>query len=295
MTAWITAAALLVGCHSESEPPATMPGEPRIVSLSPAISRTLLDFELGHLIVGRTPWCSSLDQAIPVAGDLYAVDFERLIRLHPSHVLVQPPASTGLDPALQRLAAEHGWTIGQWSFNTLDDITRMVRDLPAVLYPADAPGRARAIARAEELLARIAAAMTSPGSSQAAGARSGRTLLVADTEPVVIVFGRETYLHEALLALGGENATAARGWAELSLEDVLRLDPDTIVLVRDRGPADVDPLEAAGPLGRLDTTARRMGRIAVLWHPDAKLPSSTVAEVIQELRRVLLRVGDPPT
>ncbi len=295
MTAWITAAALLVGCRGESEPPTTMPGEPRIVSLSPAISRTLLDFRLGHLVVGRTPWCSSLDQAIPVVGDLYALDYERLIRLRPSHVLLQPPASTGLDPALQRLAAEHGWTIGQWTFNTLDDITRMVGDLPAILYPVDTPARTRTAARAEELLARIAAAVTPPVSSQAAGALSGRTLLVADVEPVVITFGRGTYLHEALLALGGENATTARGWAELSLEDVLRLDPDTIVLVRDRGPADVDPMEAAGPLGKLDTTARRLGRIAVLWHADAKLPSSAVSDVIQELRRVLLRLGDPTT
>ncbi len=266
------------------------------MSLSPAVSRTLLDFGMGDHIVGRSPWCASLDQAIPVAGDLYTVDYERLIRLRATHVLVQPPASTGLDPALQRLAAEHGWIIGQWTFNTLDDIKQMVANLPAVLYPVDAPARARTTARAAELLARIDTALSPPLSSAGqAAALSGRTLLVADIEPVVIVFGHGTYLHEALAALGGENATAARGWAELSLEDVLRLDPGTIVLVRDRGPADVDPLEAAGPLAALDTTARRLGRITVLWHPDAKLPSSAVADVVQELRRVLLRLGDPAT
>ena len=266
------------------------------MSLSPAVSRTLVDFGLDDLIVGRSPWCASLDPAIPVAGDLYAIDYERLIRLRPTHVLVQPPASTGLDPALQRLATEHGWVLGHWTSNTLDDITRMVVDLPGVLYPDDGPPRTRTTACAEAILARIAITLSTPLSSPpSSNGVAGRTLLVADTEPVVIVFGRETYLHEALAALGGENATTARGWAELSLEDVVRLDPDTIVLVRDRGPADVNPLEAAGPLGTLDTTARREGRIAVLWHPDAKLPSSAVSDVIEELRQVLLRLGDPPT
>ena len=138
-TTWIIAAAFIVGCRQKYGPITTTPGEPRIVSLSPAVSRTLVDFGLDDLIVGRSPWCASLDPAIPVAGDLYTIDYERLIRLRPTHVLVQPPASTGLDPALQRLATEHGWVIGQWTFNTLDDITRMVRDLPGVLYPDDGP------------------------------------------------------------------------------------------------------------------------------------------------------------
>ena len=292
---WILAAALVVGCRDDSGPTTTTPREPRIVSLSPAVSRTLVDFGLDGLIVGRSPWCASLDPAIPVVGDLYTIDYERLIRLRPTHVLVQPPASTGLDPALQRLAAEHGWILGHWTFNTLDDITRMVRDLPGVLYPHPGPPRERTTGRSEELLARIATALSMPLSPPPGSAgRIGRTLLVADAEPVVIVFGRGTYLDEALTALGGENATTARGWAELSLEDVVRLDPATIVLVRDRGPADVNPLVAAGPIGKLDTTARREGRIAVLWHPDSKLPSSAVADVIRELRQVLMRLGDPP-
>ena len=84
-----------------------------------------------------------------------------------------------------------------------------------------------------------------------------------------------------------------RKWAELSLEDVLRLDPEAIILVRDRGPADIDPIEAAGPLGLLDTTARRDGRIAVLWHADANLPSSAVSGVADQMRAVLGRLAEP--
>jgi ABC-type Fe3+-hydroxamate transport system substrate-binding protein len=103
----------------------------------------------------------------------------------------------------------------------------------------------------------------------------------------VWVFGQGTYLHDILAAMGGTNAVSAQGWAQLSLEDVVRLDPEAIIIVRDSAARDGDPLEAAGPLRKLETTARRRGRIAVLWHPDAKLPSSGVVGVAKEMRRVL--------
>ena len=279
---------LAVGCGSASEPRQTTTGQPRIVSLSPAVSRTLLDFGLGQQIVGRSRWCASLDPAIPVLGDLYEINYEWLLRLDPTHVLVQPSASTGLDPTLERLAAEHGSIVGHWRINTIADIEQMVRDLPAVLFPHGGPSRLGAAKRASDLLNRIEIAMTPQGTDL----WSGPTLLVADVDPVVLVFGRETYLNDILSGLGAENAIAARGWAEVSLEDILRMDPQAIILVRDRGPAQMSPLEAAGPLADLDTTARREGRIAVLWHPDAKLPSSAVIGVANQMRRVLAELSD---
>ncbi len=57
--------------------------------------------------------------------------------------------------------------------------------------------------------------------------------------------------------------------------------------MRDHGSPDVDAIVAAGSLTRIDTAASRHGRIAVLWHPDAKLPSSGIVGVAAEMRRVL--------
>lgn len=289
VTASMIITMLLCGCRQAEPPPSHPAGTLRIVSLSPAISRTLVDFGVQDDIVGRSAWCASLDPAIPVTGDLYDIDYERLIRLEPTHVLVQPP-STGLDPTLQRLAAERGWIIGQWRFDTLDDIERMVREVPGLLFPQGGDSREAATARAADLLNRMATALTTPP----AAPWTGSTLLVADTEPAILVFGPGTYLHDILGALGGRNATTTNGWAELSLEDVVRLDPEAIILVRDRGPADIDPVEAAGPLARLDTTARREGRIVVLWHADAMLPSTAVIDVADRMRQVLGRLGSTP-
>jgi ABC-type Fe3+-hydroxamate transport system substrate-binding protein len=210
------------------------------------------------------------------------VDYERLIRLDPTHILIQPPSASGPDPQLKRLGDQHGWIIAHWTINSVDDIEQVIRDLPAVLYPDQADEQAATSRRAAELLNDIALALSPPDDD----GWSGQTLLVSDTEPV-LVFGRGTYLHDILTALGGANVVTAEGWAELSLEDVGRLDPEAIVIVRDRGPTNVDPIEAAGPLARLDTAASRQGRIAVLWHPDAKLPSSGVVGVARTMRGVL--------
>jgi ABC-type Fe3+-hydroxamate transport system substrate-binding protein len=283
--------AAICGCGRSEEvgPPAAETTEtPRIVSLSPALSRTLLDLDLGDRIVGRSAFCASLPQEIPVVGNLYEVDFERLIRLDPTHVLVQPPSASGPDPQLERLGGRHGWTIAHWTINSIEDIEQVIRDLPGVLYPDRADRQVLVAGRAAEMLNEIAAALTPPGD----GGWRGRTLLVSDTEPVW-VFGGGTYLHDILVAMGAVNAVGAEGWVELSLEDVGRLDPEAIIIVRDRGPADVDPMEAAGPLCKLDTTARRDGRITVLWHADAKLPSSGVVGVAREMRRVLEELAEP--
>ncbi len=262
----------------------------RIVSLSPALSRTLVDFGLGDRIVGRTPYCRSVSPEVRVVGDLLDVDYERLLRLEPTHLLLQPPRSTGPDARLLELAAAQGWTVAQWTIDTIPDIERTVREIPAALYPIDGESRRAAARRAEELLAEIAAALA-PTDGEAIF--RGPTLL-ADGTNGVLVHGRRTYLDDVLASLGGTNAVSAAGWIELSIEDVLRLDPAAVIVVRDRPPLELPG--AAGVLARLDLAAARAGRVAVLHHPDANLPSTGVVGVARELRRVLtgLAAAEPP-
>jgi ABC-type Fe3+-hydroxamate transport system substrate-binding protein len=93
-----------------------------------------------------------------------------------------------------------------------------------------------------------------------------------------------------LIALGGTNAAHVTGWAELSLEDVIRLDPAAIIVVRET-PPEGDAISAAGPLGHLDIAAVRDGRLAVLVHPDVNLPSTGVIGVAEALRSVVVAWG----
>ena len=268
------------------------PGDLRIVSVSPAISRTLVDLGLGGEIVGRTRFGDFLDPETPIVGDLLDVDYESLLRARPTHVLVQA-AAAGIDPQLARLGVEHGWTIETWtSVDSIADIKRMVGELPDVLAAEGTERNTALRLRADALTARIDATLRAPPESDGA-VWMGPTLLVYATEPVGI-FGRGTYLSEVLTVLGATNAADVEAWAEISLEDVTRLNPGAIILVRAGETAPIDPVEAAGPLARLEIDAARDGRIAVLTHPDGLRPCTGVIGVAEEMRAVLGQLAGAP-
>jgi iron complex transport system substrate-binding protein len=285
----------LSACDRTPPPsPTTVPSRdaPRIVSLSPAISHTLIDLELDDDIVGRTQYCTSLDQSIPVVGDLQNINFEALVRLNPTHILVQPPAG-GVDAHLQRIADEHGWKIAAWHLNTIDDIRTMLREMPAALFDEASPQRTELDQHAASLSKRIDLALTvSPEMTATVPALRGRVLMVNAVNPVM-AFGAGTYLDDLLSALGrGEavNAVAERGWVQLSLEDVVRLQPDAIVLVKPNANAD-DLQRDLGPLATIDVPAVKDGRLALLSHPDAFMPSTGVIGVADDLRAILQQLG----
>jgi len=270
----------------------------RIVSLSPAITRTLVDFGLHERLVGRSRFCESVEQSITVVGDLHNINYERLIRLQPTHVLVQS-AKAGIDPELQRLASAHQWTVQDWPLASLDDIKRMVRELPEVFATQDRARNEALQSRAHALLARMNDVLDrdpsrsdddhkkASGSSDA-GIWTDRTLIVNATDPVM-VFGTGTYLHDVLTALGGENAIDAEGWVTLSIEDVVRLEPQAIIIVQPGAEPSVTYEDVAGPLADIDVPAARNGRVAVLRHDDALLPSSAVIDIAETLRTILHR------
>lgn len=262
------------GCGRNEPAPVAQDQSLRIVSLSPAISRTLIDFDLDDHIVGRTPFCEALDQQIPVVGDLLNLDYERLVRIRPSHVLVQPPAA-GIDPQLIALAERHGWTVGQWRLNNVKDVKRLLSEIPEVL------GDDALIEQAVELELRIEDSLRLEPD-----AWDGTVLLVASTDPVG-VFGTETYLNDVLTSLGARNAVSLSHYPQLTLEDVIRIDPQAIVLVRPGASGDLDPMAALRALRSLPIEANRLGRVSILRHKDAFLPSSGTIGVADEMREIL--------
>ncbi len=270
-------------CDRQPSAPAANPASSdlRIVSLSPAISRTLIDLELDEHIVGRTPYCDSIDQSLLVVGDLTNVNFEMLVRLNPTHILVQPPAG-GVDPHLKRAAAEHGWTIAAWRLNGIDDIRTMLLEMPESLYAADSSERAKIRDDALRIIGDIDAAIAPTESSEVF---RGRVLMVNDVNPIM-AFGAGTYLEDILRALGGTNAVADRGWVQLSLEDVVRLAPEAIILVKP-GASASDLLSDLGPLATIDVPAVKNRCRALLAHRDAMAPSSGVVGVAKDMQVIL--------
>lgn len=284
IAAWVFALAACDHKPVASTQPAA--SQLRIVSLSPALSRTLVDLGLGGSVVGRTPYCSSLDQSIPVVGDLQTIDYEALVRMDPTHILVQPPAG-GVDPHLVEVARQRGWTIADWHLNDLEDIRRTLRETPERLYSTESPQRAEVSRHASDLLADLDSALALPDERPP---YRGRTLMVSAVDPVM-AFGSGTYLDDILRALGGVNVIADRGWVQLSLEDIVRLAPEAIILVKP-GALEVDLQADLGPLATIGVPANSSGHRALLAHPDAFLPSSSVAGVAEQMRAILTRFAE---
>lgn len=267
----------------------TYAGRLRIVSLSPAISRTLVDFDLQDQIVGRSQFCWALDASIPIVGDLRTVDYEKLIRIQPTHVLLQPPA-TGVEPKLLELANTRGWKVGQWSpLNGVEDISQLLRELPFIIDSGESDESAKMFEYSETLLHALNAALDSGDNPLF----HGRVLMLSNLEPVM-AFGRDTYLHDILTRFGGENALQARGWVQLSWEDVVRMNPEAVLFVVDSPPERVTgAADALAAYHDLDIAAAKHKRLAVLAHRDALLPSSGIINVAHAMRDMLHELSEP--
>ena len=217
---------VLLGCGGEerADPVRASEEGPRIVSLSPALTQAMFDLGMGDALVGCTPFAPEVAAGIPVVGDLLDPDLERILAVDPDLLLVQPTAS-GVDPDLARMAEQQGWDLVAWRIDRLDDVRGILRDVPPILarHGADeAPLEATVeawIEQGDRLLAPCPIIRS-----------AGRILVLYGVDPPA-GFGTETYLDDILVRLGASNALDRTGYPELSLEDLVVLAPDTILVL----------------------------------------------------------------
>lgn len=233
---WVMAVA--GACEDRASPHANAGGSSpvRIASLSPAITECAVELGLEGRLVGRTPWCEAAPPDVPVVGTLLDVDAEALVRSAPTMLLIQPPAQ-GVDPSLATLAARHGWTMHAWRINGLDDARAAMKGLADAVADADPATGGGVRERHDSWCAMLDAALVPL--PPASGARDSAVLVMAGGLEG-IAFGSGTYIDDALVRLGVRNALDRPGYPALSVEDVVRIAPRTIVLIGGSGAAAAD-------------------------------------------------------
>lgn len=258
--------------------------EVRVVALSPAVAIILRDLGFEELIVGRHGYDLVLDESLPICGDQAGIDYETLLRTRPTHIFLEWGARD-LPPRLERLADRQGWEVESYSMLTLEDVDAAVRDMHQRLTDTDgedSPAVPEWWTRAIE-------------PRQGRHAEAGRVLLLLSTNPPAAL-GPGSAHHDLLERIGAESAMeGGRPHAELDLEDVLRLTPDAIVLLRPASPGAgsggpvlwPESREEFGRIASLDIPAVRHGRLAVLDHPLGLIPSTSLAELAPMLDEVL--------
>lgn len=284
-------AAVLPACERPQEPAPTSADAPsaiaappvRVVSLSPAITRTLLDLGAGAWIVGRTPYCRGLGEHVPVVGDLLAIDPEALRQVEPELVLVQP-SHGGVQPAIESLAREGGFSVEPFPIDSLEDLEGMIDALPRILLSRAGDvsmETTRAMVVALGSLREAMREATSP-LSDAAIANAGSIVVLFSIEPPM-AFGEGTFVDGLLGRLGVSNAITARGYPELSFEDLVRLDPAAVLLLRE---SDLGGTEGLAKLEAVGFGSAR-GRVRLVVDEESLVPGSGWIGAARKIRRTI--------
>lgn len=280
--------------------------EPRFAVFSPAIGVMLRDLGFEDNIVGRHSYDTALSTSIPAVGSHIDIDDELLIGAQPN-TLIFEDNNTAIPDRVRAMADERGWTIWTYKLQSIDDIAHTVDDLYLKLvgFPTDPntdndpttlfqnPTKRFEI---ELPSARLARAWSPLGRD---AQHAGRTLLLASTDPAGAL-GPGSFHAQMTDRLGITPAldTGAM-WQELDLEDIITLSPDSIILFTpDHQPEDNligepephtwdETLAALGPVATLNLPAIRERRVAIIDHPQALLPSTTLAQIADEIRKTL--------
>ncbi|GAB4384195.1 MAG: hypothetical protein Kow0022_06040 [Phycisphaerales bacterium] len=278
LLAFFVSLAILFGCSHRSPPTQPDDGQQRLVVLSPAVAVVLRDLGVGDRIVGRHNY-DIVFPDLPACGQQGAIDYERLLAVHPTDILIQW-GSQPLPERLQVLADRNSWRIHRYELVTLDDIEQAIAELQR-LYAPDRPG--------EPLEASFERALRRRDGLE----RVGRVLLLGAVDPPTVL-GPGSFHAQVLERIGATPAITSGGlWIELGLEDVLTIAPDAIVLVQPRpGGAGVqalgpDAVPLLGSLARLRLAAIDRGRVAVLDGELYHTPSTAMAPFAEDLARVL--------
>lgn len=267
-----------------------VPGAMRLVSLSPALTQILVDLGLEDQIVGCYGSGMYRDPAAPksavIVGDLYQLDYEKLLVLKPTHVFLQPAAG-GVPAKLRTLAADHDWAVHAFKIEDIDAVMRAVHEPDSDRCIGAAVGRTDA---AGQLVDRVRGQLDAIERVMDDVARP-RVLLIVGVESQTAA-GPDTFLSQMLWIAGGRNAFAESGvlYPSFDKEKLLTMKPDVMVMTADSG-ASASAVDAMARIpkdwGELSIPAIEQGRVIVLGHPFALIPSTRMPEVSAQLARRL--------
>jgi iron complex transport system substrate-binding protein len=249
----------------------------RIISLAPSITETIYALGLQGRLVGDTDYCDYPPDAQkkPKVGGIINPNLEEIAALRPDLVLVTKSINR-LDTvrALDTLGIP---TYAATDPHTVAEIISSTQKLADVLGASDA-GKSLS----DELQGRLSALQT-----KLAAVPTRRVLFIVWTEPLISA-GKDTFIADALRKAGGVSIVeATQDWPQMSLEEVVHLQPDYLVFAASHSESAARDFEALAPRpGWRLLDAVRNRHFAVI--SDAvNRPAPRIVSAIEELARQL--------
>jgi ABC-type Fe3+-hydroxamate transport system substrate-binding protein len=241
----------------------------RYVSLSPAITETLFDLGAGSSVVGVSDYCHYPKEveSLPHVGSGYTPRYEAIAGLAPTTIFLE---SVNAETS-RALASVLDVKLMPWL--TLEQVMASTRQLGQLTDKVQAAER---LVRAYELRMKTRVSAASP-----------RVLLVLAHTPGQLRdawFIKKNSIHGRVLeAAGARNAVPDEniGAPHLSLEQVIRLDPDGIVILQSAARIDDRLVDDWRRLSVL--SAARTGRIQEIAAPEVTIPGPRIIELVQRL------------
>jgi iron complex transport system substrate-binding protein len=242
---WALLLAVGLAPSTAHEVSALAPGPSRIVSTSPSITETLFALGLGDRVVGVSEFCRFPVEvaSLPKVGPFLTPDPERIAALRPDLVILHS-IPNGIDRRLSSLkipfaVVERG---------TMGSVFASIRIVGGAAGVPDRAERLIAdLTRRFDALRRAAPATSPPTVLFIIGRRPG---MLAD----LVAVGEDAYLDDLIEVAGGRNALAGSrmpAYPRISMETVLRLDPDVIIDTVDMGETVAERTERAAANTRL--------------------------------------------
>jgi len=225
--------------------------------------------------VGVTSFCDypAEAQSKLKIGDMLNPNLERITAMHPDLVLITKEGNRR-----DTLTALEHLNIPTFAVETerLDDISRMFRDVGRAV--GEAAAGVNLAAALDQRVARVQRIV--------AGQRVRRVLMVIWLQPMVSV-GHGTFLNDLLERAGARSIadTDSQPWPKLSVEEIVRSDPEFIVVTRSPGfsPGRDELLKLPG---WKELTAVKQDRIVSL--PDTvQRPGPRIADMLDLLARAI--------
>jgi iron complex transport system substrate-binding protein len=248
----------------------------RVVSLAPSLTETVYALRLQDLLVGDTDYCDYPPEAMKKhkVGGAINPNMEEIVALQPDLVLV----TKGLN-RLETVNALEQLGIATYATDphTVEDIIASSQRLAEILGAPEA-----GVKLAAELNERLAALK-----QRLAGYGVKRVLFVVWTEPLISA-GKNTFIADALRYAGAESIVETkRDWPQISLEEVVHLQPDYLVFVTNHEGAEATDLDQLALRPGWDDLEAVKNRKFAIMSEAVNRPAPRIVSAIEELARQL--------
>lgn len=248
----------------------------RIISLSPAHTELLFALGAGDRVVGVSAFCNyppEVKSRTNVGGpDPAKLSLETIVSLKPDFVLADSNYQKQAVESLERLRVP----VLAYEANSIKDITRVMTVLNRIL--GDSPAGKKTVEQFE-----------SDAKALAAGRhRDPPTVLYLAGEQPIFAAGGGSFTNELIERAGGKNlfGDLADKFPNVSEEEILRRNPDVIVLARPPAPEAKRKELLARPTWR-NLKAIQNQRIVFVDEDMASRPGPRILNAIRELENAL--------